>query len=102
ELPIYTRPGQRAAPISVAVGYGRSKVGKAGDGAGANAFPLAPVVRGARRMYASGVTVTPTGRKNKLAEAQRHFSMEGRPIVLETTREELSKAEHKEELPNLW
>ncbi|HSS00945.1 MAG TPA: 4Fe-4S dicluster domain-containing protein, partial [Kofleriaceae bacterium] len=102
EVPIFTQPGQHAGTISVAVGYGRSKVGKAGTGVGANAFPLAPVVRGARRMFASGVAVTRTGNKTKLAEAQRHFSMEDRPIVLETTREELAKAEHKEELPNLW
>jgi MoCo/4Fe-4S cofactor protein with predicted Tat translocation signal len=104
ELPVFTQPGQHGRTISVAVGYGRSKVGKAGNAVGANAFPLAPVVRGARRMWASGVTLSRTGRKTKLAEAQRHFSMEGRPIVLETTREELSKREreHGEDLPNLW
>jgi Fe-S-cluster-containing dehydrogenase component len=104
ELPVFTQPGQHAHTISVAVGYGRRKVGKAGDGVGANAFPLAPVVRGARRMWAVGATLTRTGRRTKLAEAQRHFSMEGRPIVLETTREELAKheREHHAELPNLW
>jgi len=44
-----------------------------------------------------------TGRRDKLAEAQWHFSQEGRPIVLETTREELAKGgEKREELANLW
>jgi len=104
ELPVFTQPGQHGRAISVAVGYGRRTVGKAGNGVGANAFSLAPMVRGARRMWAGGVALTRTGRRTKLAEAQRHFSMEGRPIVLETTREELAKheREHHEELPNLW
>jgi molybdopterin-containing oxidoreductase family iron-sulfur binding subunit len=53
------------------------------------------------------VTIRPTGGHEKLAEAQWHFSQEGRPIVLETTREELAKGGQEgekkhEELANLW
>jgi Fe-S-cluster-containing dehydrogenase component len=102
ELPLFTQPGQQARTISVAVGYGRQRVGKAGNSVGANAFPFATLVRGARRTWIGGVAMAATGRREKLAEAQRHFSMEGRPIVLETTREELGKREPPEELPNLW
>ena len=102
EVPVYTQPGQHARTLSLAVGHGRRQVGKAGNGVGANAFPLSSLVRGARRMWAE-VTVKPTGQHEKLAEAQWHFSQEGRPIVLETTREELAKGGEKpEELVNLW
>jgi Fe-S-cluster-containing dehydrogenase component len=89
--------------VSAAVGWCHKQVGKAGNVVGANLFPLAPIARGARRMWVDGVTVAGTGRRTKLAETQRHFSMEGRPIVLETTRSELGHGrEEAEELANLW
>jgi Fe-S-cluster-containing dehydrogenase component len=43
-----------------------------------------------------------TGERVKLAGTQSHFSMEGRPIVLETTRAALAHREEPEHLPNLW
>ena len=102
EVPVFTQPGQHPRTVSIAVGYGRTQVGKAGNGVGANLFSLTPTVRGARRLW-TDITVTATGRRVKLAETQRHFSMEGRPIVLETTRAELARGGEKtEELPNLW
>src|SRR5512144_929367 len=60
------------------------------------------MVRGARRMWADGVALVRTGRSEKLAGTQSHFSMEGRPIVLETTRDELGRRAEAEQLPNLW
>ena len=103
ELPVFLQPGQHARTVSVAVGFGRRQVGKAGNNVGANVFPLAPQVRGARRTWAGGVTIKPTGAHEQLAGTQSHFSMEGRPIVLETTREELARPRQAEdELPNLW
>jgi molybdopterin-containing oxidoreductase family iron-sulfur binding subunit len=103
EVPVFTQPGQHARTVSVALGYGRKQVGKAGNGVGANLFPLTPIVRGTRRLWADGVKLVPTGDRVKLAETQRHFSMEGRPIVLETTREELAHSrEEPEKLANLW
>ena len=102
ELPVFLQPGQHARTISVALGFGRQAVGKAGNGVGGNAFPFTSVARGARRMWADSVAVVATGRHEKLAGTQSHFDMEGRPIVLETTRAELGKPEAAEELPNLW
>ncbi|HEX7843038.1 MAG TPA: TAT-variant-translocated molybdopterin oxidoreductase [Kofleriaceae bacterium] len=103
EVPVFTQPGQHARTVSVALGYGRKQVGKAGNGVGANLFPLTPTVRGTRRLWTGGVKLVPTGDRVKLAETQRHFSMEGRPIVLETTREELAHSrEESENLANLW
>jgi molybdopterin-containing oxidoreductase family iron-sulfur binding subunit len=104
EVPILVQPGQEGRTISVALGYGRTRAGKCGQGIGANAFALAPVVRGHRRYDASGATLRATGQRDPLATTQTHFSMEGRPIVLETTAEELRKGEHEapEALPTLW
>src|SRR5262249_47898694 len=102
EVPGFTQPGQHTRTLSLAVGWGRRQVGKAGNHGGGHGLPLTPLVRGARRMSAE-ITIKPTGGHEKLAEAQWHFSQEGRPIVLETTREELAKGGDKpEELKNLW
>jgi molybdopterin-containing oxidoreductase family iron-sulfur binding subunit len=102
ELPVFLQPGQHPRTISVALGFGRRQVGKAGNGVGANAFPFTSLVRGARRMWADGASVLATGKKEQVATTQFHFDMEGRPIVLETTRAELGHTEEAEPLPNLW
>jgi molybdopterin-containing oxidoreductase family iron-sulfur binding subunit len=103
EVPAFLQPGQHPRTVSVAVGFGRREVGKAGNGVGVNVFPLATMVRGARRGWIAGVTLSPTGRREQLASTQHHFSLEGRPIVLETTRAELAAPrEAPEPLPNLW
>ncbi|HKE19654.1 MAG TPA: hypothetical protein VKB80_32480, partial [Kofleriaceae bacterium] len=104
QLPVFVQPGQQARTISVALGHGRTRVGKAGDRVGANAFPLARLVRGARSYSAAEVTMTATGRHEKLAASQSHLSMEGRELVLETTLADLARdeAEAREPLPDLW
>jgi molybdopterin-containing oxidoreductase family iron-sulfur binding subunit len=114
ELPAFVQPGQHRRTISVALGYGRWAAGKAGDGVGANAFPLARVENGVRRTSAR-VTVATTGRRARLSPAQTHFSMEGRDIVqtipltlaaLEHEHEHALALEHehdpREPLPDLW
>jgi Fe-S-cluster-containing dehydrogenase component/anaerobic selenocysteine-containing dehydrogenase len=103
ELPAFVQPGQQPQTISVAVGYGRWAAGKAGDGIGGNVYPLTRVERGVRRLSAR-VTVTKTGRRARLAPAQTHFSMEGRPIVQTTTlaTHEREHAHEHEPHPDLW
>jgi len=99
ELPAFVQAGQQRRTISVAVGYGRWAAGKAGDGVGANVFPLARVENGARRYWAR-VAIAKTGRRARLAPAQTHFSMEGREIV---QFEHVNEHEHEhEKLPDLW
>src|SRR5262249_4089949 len=106
ELPVFIQPGQEPRTISVALGYGRSQVGRAGEGVGVNAFPFAQIKHGHRVLYAVGMTLEKTGRTEKLASTQSHFSMEGRPIVLETSLEELHSSPEAhagpETLPTLW
>jgi molybdopterin-containing oxidoreductase family iron-sulfur binding subunit len=105
ELPVFIQPGQHGETISVALGYGRTRTGKAGNNVGVNAYQLTPIVRGFRQ-YSTAATITKTGRQEKIASTQSHFSMEGRPIVLETTFDELHKeGEAGPEiavLPTLW
>jgi molybdopterin-containing oxidoreductase family iron-sulfur binding subunit len=100
ELPAFVQPGQQRRTISVAVGFGRWAAGKAGDGIGVNAFPLARVENGVRR-YSARVTLAKVGRRARLSPAQTHLSMEGRDII-QTLSLGHEQAHEREELPNLW
>jgi MoCo/4Fe-4S cofactor protein with predicted Tat translocation signal len=106
ELPVFIQPGQEPRTISVALGYGRRQVGRAGQNVGVNAYPLIGAESGHRLYRANNVQVEKTGRTEKVASTQTHFSMEGRPIVLETSLEELHNgteaASEAEVQPTLW
>ena len=85
ELPVHVQPGQSPRTISVAVGYGRTRGGRVGQGVGANVYPLASSLAGTRRYARTGVKMTRTGRLDPLASTQTHHSMEGRAIVQQTS-----------------
>jgi molybdopterin-containing oxidoreductase family iron-sulfur binding subunit len=106
DAPVFIQPGQEPRTISVAMGYGRRQVGKVGQNVGVNVFPLALTVNGTRQYSATNVRIEKTGRREEIAGTQSQFSMEGRPIVLETTLEELSQPAYEvkssEALPTLW
>jgi MoCo/4Fe-4S cofactor protein with predicted Tat translocation signal len=105
ELPVFIQPGQEPRTISVAMGYGRWQVGRAGQNVGVNAYHLVSAQSGHRLYSATNVQIEKTGRTEKLASTQTHFSMEGRPIVLETLLEDLHKdaeAAGPEAQPTLW
>ena len=57
ELPVLVQPGQTNGTVSIALGYGRTMAGKAGDGWGANAAPLAMTANGIQ--YHNVVTWSP-------------------------------------------
>lgn len=88
ELPVYVQPGQAANTISVALGYGREIAGKVGDGVGKNMFALSLIENGTKKRWISGAEVKKTEKIFELALSQTHHSMEGRPIVRETTFDE--------------
>ncbi|HZD96298.1 MAG TPA: 4Fe-4S dicluster domain-containing protein, partial [Candidatus Sulfotelmatobacter sp.] len=91
--------------ISIALGYGRKQVGRAGQNVGVNVYPLMQSAQGHRLNSAKNVVLEKTGRTDKLATTQTHFSMEGRPIVLETSLEELhaiAEAGETESHATLW
>lgn len=73
ELPILVIPGTQADTIGIALGYGRTgKIGKAADGYGKNAYPLAGLVDGAVSFDQFDVQIEKTGKKSKVAQIQVH------------------------------
>ncbi|OWK69714.1 TAT-variant-translocated molybdopterin oxidoreductase [Pedobacter sp. AJM] len=107
DLPVLIQPGQAQGTASIALGYGRTKVGKAGNEVGKNAFPFVSFVNGTMQ-YATSVTITPTGGYYELAQTQTHHSFEGRAVIKEATFKEYlkdpaagnEKGEHKDY--DLW
>ncbi len=83
-LPVLLQPGQARGTVSIAVGYGRTKAGKAGDGVGQNAYPLAGFVNGTVQFLTSA-KLSKAGGKMELAQTQTHHSYEGRDIIRETS-----------------
>ncbi len=80
--PVWILPGQAEHSITVHLGYGRRRAGRVGAGAGFNAYAL----RGAATIsHAERVMLTKTGKRQRLATTQDHFSMEGRHLVREAT-----------------
>jgi MoCo/4Fe-4S cofactor protein with predicted Tat translocation signal len=89
-LPVLIQPGQAQGTASIALGYGRTKVGKAGDNVGKNAFPFLSLSNGTLQ-YATTVTITKTGGTYELAQTQTHHSFEGRNIIREANFKEYVK-----------
>jgi molybdopterin-containing oxidoreductase family iron-sulfur binding subunit len=104
ELPVHIQPGQSEAVIAVALGYGRSKAGKAGSNVGTSAFPFVGYVDGTFRYEGTGVTVEKTARKVEFAKTQMKDSMEGRPLVRELPLAEYlaGQGEHEREHESLY
>ncbi len=105
ELPVFVQPGQEARTISIAIGYGRTRAGKVGQNVGINVYPLTFMADGARQFSAMNVRLEKAGLREDVVSTQSHFSMEGRPIVLETTLDELRHdraPETSQPLPTLW
>jgi len=89
-LPVLIQPGQAQGTASIALGYGRTQVGKAGDNVGKNAFPFLSFSNGTLQ-YATTVTISKTGGTYELAQTQTHHSFEGRNIIREATFKEYVK-----------
>lgn len=83
-LPVLVQPGQAYGTISVALGYGRAKAGKAGSDIGKNAYPFLRFVN-ATLQTTTAATISQTAGTYELAQTQTHHSIEGRNIVRETT-----------------
>ncbi len=86
ELPVCVLPGMSDGVVALTLGYGRSHAGRIGSGVGFDAFTL----RSSKAPgFESGAKVTKLGRRYSLSATQEHGSMEGRPIVRESTLTEL-------------
>lgn len=77
---IWTVPGMADFSLGLALGYGRTKVGRVGVGAGFNFFPLFSTKSG---YIVSGATVQKVDGNYPISCTQTHWSMEGRAIVRE-------------------
>ena len=86
ELPVWLLPGMADGVVALTLGYGRSHAGRIGSGVGFDAY----TVRSSKPSgFDGGVTLTKLARTYPLSATQNHGSMEGRPIVRESTLAEL-------------
>ncbi|MBI3909892.1 MAG: 4Fe-4S dicluster domain-containing protein [Armatimonadetes bacterium] len=115
KIPAHIQPGQHPRTVSVALGYGRTQAGPVGNGVGVNAYPLLSAPAASLRGGAGWQTaravegINPVaGPAYAFARTQIHSSMEGRPIVQETTYEAYRQGHAREthhedeEHANLW
>ena len=85
ELPVLIQPGQTNGTVSIALGYGRTLAGKAGDKVGENAAPLA-MASANGIMYRNVVTLAKTEATSPIAQTQTHHTlMDRKPVVQENT-----------------
>lgn len=83
-LPVLVQPGQAFGTVSIALGYGRTKAGKAGSEVGKNAYPFLRF-ENASFQNSTAASIIAAGGTYELAQTQTHHTIEGRNIVRETT-----------------
>lgn len=86
ELPVWLLPGMMDGVVALTLGYGRSHAGRIGSGVGFNTF----TIRSSKAPgFDRGAALTKLARTYPISATQEHGSMEGRPIVRESTLAEL-------------
>ena len=92
-LPVLVQPGQANGTVSIALGYGRTRAGQAGNEVGKNAYPFITFENGTFQTVAIASVSKVSGRY-ELAQTQTHHSIEGRNIIRETTLKEYLQDPH--------
>ncbi|MBI4264375.1 MAG: TAT-variant-translocated molybdopterin oxidoreductase [Acidobacteria bacterium] len=77
-IPAWLAPGQAPDTLTLHLGYGRTRAGRAGNGLGFNVNPLRTT---AAPDILTGVELSRTGEQYALASTQDHWSLEGRNLV---------------------
>ena len=77
-IPVWLAPGHAADTLTLYLGYGRTRAGRAGNGTGFNVNPLRTT--GAMDTL-PGVQLSKTGETYELASTQDHWSLEGRNLI---------------------
>jgi MoCo/4Fe-4S cofactor protein with predicted Tat translocation signal len=96
ELPVWILPGMADGVVALTLGYGRKRAGRVGSGVGFDTF----TVRSSQAPgFDSAIKLTSLGRTHPLSATQNHGSMEGRPIVRESTLAELRSRASAPERP---
>jgi MoCo/4Fe-4S cofactor protein with predicted Tat translocation signal len=83
KLPALIQPGQAPGTLGIALGYGRTKVGKVAENIGQNAYPLVAMVNGSLGYSASGVKVEKTVEPFQIAQTQIHHTHMNRASVIQ-------------------
>ena len=80
EIPVYVLPGQAENSIGLPLGYGRTAAGTVAGHVSRDIEPVGVNVSTLRSIqhmqFESGVTVTPTGKRQELATTQEHFAID--------------------------
>jgi molybdopterin-containing oxidoreductase family iron-sulfur binding subunit len=102
--PVFVLPMQANDTVSLALGYGRVLPGSLTGTVGVDAYKLRTMDS---LWYTTEARIEPTGERHAFANAQPHFSQEGRPLALEATTADLQADSHlfqeqKDELPTLY
>ena len=78
QAPLWLMPGHAEDSITVYLGYGRTRAGTVGTGAGFNAY----ILRTADTpWFGSALNIRATGEKYQLASTQNHHSLDGRDLL---------------------
>jgi MoCo/4Fe-4S cofactor protein with predicted Tat translocation signal len=86
-IPVWIAPGHASDTLTLHVGYGRTRAGRAANEIGFNVNPLRTIAA----QDVARVQLAKTGDTYELACTQDHWSLEGRNIVRETTVEHFEK-----------
>ena len=96
--PVWILPGHPDDSVTLPLGYGRTRAGRAGERRGFNAYAL----RTSRAPgFAGGLQIRKTGRKDNLACTQLHYAMEGRDLIRTRIVGEFTERA-KEDHPSLY
>lgn len=105
KAPVLVQPGLHDDVVALAVGYGRKAAGKVGN-IGVDAYPLSSFAKGKPVFAGRVVTLKKTSENYLLVSTQDHHVMEGRAIVLETTKSAFEKDPssgiHKHQIFSIW
>lgn len=92
KVPVFPQPGQPEGTIGLALGFGRTMVGKAGNNVGVNAFALIGTnSSGLMSYHATKVSIANNEEKHMVVTTQTHHTLMGREMVKETTLSEFQK-----------
>jgi molybdopterin-containing oxidoreductase family iron-sulfur binding subunit len=83
-VPVWITPGHALDSMTIAVGYGRTRAGRVGNGTGFNAYLL----RGSSAPYFGSAEASSTGDDYQLVSTQDHWTLEGRNVVRSAHLEE--------------
>jgi Fe-S-cluster-containing dehydrogenase component len=105
--PVWIMPGQPDESVAITLGYGRSKAGSVGDGAGFNAYALRTADAPG---FGGGLAISKVGSGFVLANTQKHYALEGRDLIHQATLAEYLQnpnfvhegSENEENLPTLY